>query len=99
MALALGRWTGRAGRVVVVGDAAAPISAELAHTYLAQGVTTLCCPALAPEGAHRLSESGVPGNVLVLGRIATASIGLNAFAARLRAEGLEVTALSGVIAG
>jgi hypothetical protein len=98
MTLALGEWSAPAGRTLVVGDATAPISGDLVHAYLSHGVRTLCCPTVGLADAARLPEAGVRGNVLVLGRIATASIGLNAYAARLRSEGLEVTPFAGVAA-
>jgi hypothetical protein len=94
-ALALGTWDAPAGRVMALPGWIARAAPELARVYLTHGVDTLCCSEMPSALALRLAEEGVRGNVLVLGRVSTASLGMSPYAARLRTEGLEVTTLVG----
>jgi hypothetical protein len=92
--LALGHWDAPAGRVAILCSGAGGGGFAILNAYLNfDGVDTVICDALAPEVAWRLREVETPSNVLVLGRTATAALGLIPYAARLRAEGLEVTFL------
>jgi hypothetical protein len=97
IALALGAWPSRPGKVAVLANAYARSEAEVIQTYLAHGVETVCCASLASSAARRLRESGARGSVLVLGRVATASVGASSYIARLRAEGIEVTPSAGIL--
>jgi len=97
IALALGEWASRSGKVAVLADADACSEAEISQAYLAHGVDTVCCASLASAAARRLRGSGASGSVLVLGRAATASLGASSYIARLRAEGIEVTAFAGIL--
>jgi hypothetical protein len=99
MAVALGEWASRPGRVAVLADASVCSDAAIVRAYLAHSVDTACCAALAPRAVRRMRESEVPGSVLVLGRVATASLGASSLIARLRAEGIEVTAFAGILIG
>jgi hypothetical protein len=94
-ALALGAWGAPAGRVLALPGWVARAAPELARLYLTHGVDTLCCSEMSSALTLRLAEEGMHGNVLVLGRVATASLGMSPYAARLRMEGLEVTTLAG----
>ncbi|WIG58067.1 MAG: hypothetical protein OJF49_000812 [Ktedonobacterales bacterium] len=99
MALVHGAWDAPPGRIVVVTGGLRPPDYAIARAYLTHGVGTLCCADFAYEDARRLASEGVPGNVLVLGRIACASVGINPYVARLRGEGLEVRTFAGVVGG
>jgi len=97
--LALGDWTAPAGRVVVSHGACFPPTATIARAYLSHGVDTLVVSGLSSEEIRGLAaeEGGLSGSLLTLGASATASLGLNPYIARLRADGLEVAAFAGVI--
>jgi hypothetical protein len=97
MRLALGGWDAPAGRVIVAHGAYASPYAAIARAYLTHGVGALCLLDFPLADARRLSGEGVAGAILVLGRIAGESVGVNPYVARLRADGLEVTTFSGVI--
>jgi hypothetical protein len=97
IALALGEWASRTGKVAVLADGNACSEVEIIQTYLAHGVDTVCCASLASSAARHLRESDASGSVLVLGRVATASVGASSYIARLRAEGIEVTACAGIL--
>jgi hypothetical protein len=98
--LALGDWAQPAGKVVIAHGAYRPPDAAIARAYLEHGVDTLVCAGFAGEDARQLAEDGsVTGTILTLGSIATASLGLNPYIGRLRADGLEVAPFSGIIDG
>ena len=97
--LALGDWAAPAGRVVVSHGACFPPTAAIARAYLTHGVDTLVVSGLSGEEIGELTteEGSLSGSVLTLGASATASLGLNPYIARLRADGLEVAAFAGII--
>ncbi len=95
--LALGAWDAPAAQVAVVHATYEPPNAAIARTYLTHGVTTLICASFAAGDAEQLRREGIAGSILALGSIATASLGLNPYIQRLRADGLEVAPFSGVI--
>lgn len=98
--LALGDWAAPAGRVVISHGACCPPTAAIARAYLTHGVDTLVVSGLPREEIRALAaEGGHSGTILTLGSSATASLGLNPYIARLRADGLEVAAFAGVISG
>ncbi len=99
MQVPLGDWDAPAGRVVVSHGAYTNGGYAVARAYLTSGVDTLCCIHFPLEDAQRLAAEGVSGNILVMGHIASDSVGLNPYVARLRSEGLEVTTFSGIIGG
>jgi hypothetical protein len=94
--LALGRWDAPTGQLAISCSALGGGGYAILNAYLNYGVDTVICDSLTPEVAWRLREAETPGNVLVLGRAATATMGLAPYLSRLRAEGLEVTFLGGV---
>jgi hypothetical protein len=94
-ALALGAGDAPAGRVLALPGWIARAAPELARVYLRHGVDTVCCSEMSSAMALQLAEEGVRGNVLVLGHVATANLGMSPYAARLRTQGLEVTTLAG----
>ncbi|HEX8729742.1 MAG TPA: hypothetical protein VF739_14015, partial [Ktedonobacterales bacterium] len=99
MELAHGAWDAHPGRILVAAGGLRPLDYAIARAYLTHGVDTLCCADFAYEDARRLASEGVPGNLLVMGRIACASVGINRYVARLRGEGLEVRTFAGVVGG
>jgi hypothetical protein len=96
--LALGGWSLPAGTVAISYGAYLPPDASIARAYLENGVDTLICAGFAGDDARQLQESGsITGTILTLGSLATASLGLNPYITRLRAEGVEVTTFSGIL--
>jgi hypothetical protein len=96
--LALGDWSLPAGKVAVSHGAYLPPDASIARAYLENGVDTLVCAGFAGNDARQLKDSGdIRGTILALGSLATASLGLNPYITRLRAEGIEVTPFSGIL--
>jgi hypothetical protein len=95
--LALGDWSLPAGKVAVSHGAYLPPDASIARAYLENGVDTLVCAGFAGDDVRQLKENGgVKGAILTLGSLATASLGLNPYITRLRAEEIEVTPFSGI---
>ncbi|HEU5366931.1 MAG TPA: hypothetical protein VFU69_00640 [Ktedonobacterales bacterium] len=97
MLTALGDWDTPAGRVVVSHGAYTNGGYHVARAYFLNGVNTVCCIHFPLEDARRLASEGIQGNLLVMGHIAGDSVGLLPYVARLRQEGLEVQAFSGII--
>ncbi|HKD74128.1 MAG TPA: hypothetical protein VKB76_01480 [Ktedonobacterales bacterium] len=90
-------WDVPAGRVAVVYGAHISPDAEIVKTYFAHGVDTVCCADMAPEDIALLTEEGIGGNILLMGRIATISAGILPFVAHLRGQDIEVTTCCGVV--
>jgi hypothetical protein len=96
--LAFGDWSLPAGTVAISHGAYLPPDASIARAYLENGIDTLICAGFAGDDARQLQESGgITGAILALGSMATASLGLNPYITRLRAEGVEVTLFSGIL--
>ncbi|MEW5826460.1 MAG: Nif3-like dinuclear metal center hexameric protein [Candidatus Bipolaricaulota bacterium] len=95
----VGTRSDRVGRVVVSHGAGTNGGAAVARAYFQHGVDTVIYIHCRPEEARRLEQDAAPGKtLLVTGHMASDSIGINPYVARLREEGLEVTTASGVIA-
>lgn len=90
-------WDAPAGKVAVAYGAYSPPDYAIARAYLTQGIDTLVCAACDPADLERLQADGIPGNVVVLGRLAAASVGIAPYIAALRGQGIEVTVFGGVI--
>jgi len=89
----------RAGRIAVSHGAGTNGGYPVARAYFDHGVDTLVYIHCRPDDARRLEREVGPGkNLVVTGHIASDSIGINPYIARLRAEGLDVTPLSGILA-
>ncbi|MGO8950995.1 MAG: hypothetical protein ACLQUY_25750 [Ktedonobacterales bacterium] len=96
--LALGDWSRPAGTVAISYGAYLPPDASIARAYLEHTVDTLICAGFAGCDAQQLAgNSDLTGTILTLGSLPTASLGLNPYISRLRAEGLEVAPFSGII--
>ncbi|MFQ6012482.1 MAG: hypothetical protein ACE5LS_02425 [Thermoplasmata archaeon] len=89
---ALGRW-------VVAHGAGTNGGYPVAKAYFTHGVDTLVYIHVLPADLQRLREDpALAGkNLVVTGHIVSDSLGINPYIQRLRAEGLEVVALGGVL--
>jgi hypothetical protein len=86
------------GRAVVSHAAGTNGGYAVAKAYFEHGVDTLLYIHCRPDDARRLrDEFGSSKTLVVTGHIASDSIGINPYVARLRDAGLDVTALSGVL--
>ena len=96
--LMVGDWSQPVGVAAISHGAYLPPDWAIARAYLAHGIDTLICAGIDGSEIQQLSEGTLDrGAILALGSSAMASIGLNPYISRLRAEGLEVTSFSGVI--
>jgi hypothetical protein len=86
-------WDAPAGKVVVAHGAYAPPDYHITRAFLTHGVGTLCVADFIQDDLQRLRDEGVPGNILVMGRVAALSAGLLPYARHLRGQGIEVTTL------
>ena len=97
--------------VIAAGDPAAPAGrtvmslgaytnggAMIASTYFRHGVGTVAYIHCDPAEARALRQLR-EGNLIVTGHIAGDAVGINAYIERLERLGLEVTLISGAIAG
>ncbi|MDD4903074.1 MAG: Nif3-like dinuclear metal center hexameric protein [Candidatus Bipolaricaulis sp.] len=88
----------RVGRIVVSHGAGTNGGYPVAKAYFDHGVDTLVYIHCRPDDARRLErEAGAAKTLVVTGHIASDSIGINPYVARLRDEGLDVTPLSGIL--
>jgi putative NIF3 family GTP cyclohydrolase 1 type 2 len=86
------------GRAVVSHAAGTNGGYAVAKAYFEHGVDTVLYIHCRPDDARRLrSEFGSSKTLVVMGHIASDSIGINPYVDRLRDEGLDVTTLSGVL--
>ena len=92
----LGNAEGPAGRTVVVHGASLDAGAAIARAYFGHGIDTIIYVSILPEELRklRLTEAG---NLIVTGRVASLSIGLNLYLDAVEARGVEVTRLNGVL--
>lgn len=96
--LMVGDWSQPVGVSAISHGAYLPPDWAIARAYLEHGVDTLICAGIDGSEIHQMPENTLDrGAILALGGSAMASIGLNPYISRLRAEGLEVTSFSGVI--
>ena len=92
----MGRRDNRAGRVVFSHACLTNGGYAVATAYFRNGVNTVCYIHIRPEDLARLCEEKL-GTLIVTGHIASDSVGINPFIARLRAEGIEVDTFSGIV--
>ncbi len=96
----LGRVDNTLGRVAVSHGAGTNGGYQVARAYFDYGIDTVVYIHCLPPDAFKLREEYPQGkNLIVTGHIASDSLGINPFIAALRAKGIEVNAISGVIAG
>lgn len=96
IAVPLGNAESLAGRTVVVHGASLDAGAAIARAYFGHGIDTIIYVNISTEELRklRLTETG---NMIVTGRVASLSIGLNLYLDTLEARGVEVTRLNGVL--
>jgi putative NIF3 family GTP cyclohydrolase 1 type 2 len=88
------------GRFVVHHGAGTNGGYAVAKAYFDAGVDTVVYIHIAPEELKRLREDmAIPAGktLIITGHMASDSIGINAYARRLREEGLEVRAIGGIV--
>lgn len=96
----LGSADNRLGRVVVSHGAGTNGGYRVAKAYFDHGIDTVIYIHCLPPDITKLREEYPQGkNLIVTGHIASDSVGINPFIAALRAKGIEVTAISGIIPG
>lgn len=93
--VALGREENKLGRWAVVHAAGTNGGYAVARAYYTHGVDTVVYIHIAPGELKRLREDAAlrGKNLIVTGHIASDSLGINPYVARLREEGLEVTCM------
>jgi putative NIF3 family GTP cyclohydrolase 1 type 2 len=91
-----GERSARAGRVVAAMAAATNGGYPVASALFRHGVDTVLYMHIAYEDLKRLRESGLRGNLVIIGHIAGDSIGVDAFVGALRDRGLTVDTFSGI---
>ena len=97
---------------VVVGDPAAPAGkvvtafaggtnggTTVVEAYWRHGVDTVMTLHMGVPDVLKLRESGVKGTLIVAGHMACDSVGVNALIKVLRANGLDLTAMGGIVPG
>lgn len=96
----VGKASHRLGRVVVSHAAGTNGGYAVAKAYFEHGVDTVVYIHCRPDEARRLeAEFGRTKSLVVTGHIASDSVGINPYLDRLRREGLDVTAVSGILPG
>jgi putative NIF3 family GTP cyclohydrolase 1 type 2 len=96
--LRVGKPDNAIGRVVMSHGAGTNGGYPVAKAYFDHGVDTVIYIHCRPEDSKRLAkEYGEEKNLIVTGHIASDSIGINPYVARLREEGIDVTTLSGIL--
>lgn len=98
--VAVGKDAQRLGRVVVSHAAGTNGGYAVGKAYFENGVDTLVYIHCRPDEARRLdAEFGGTKSLVVTGHIASDSVGINPYLDRLRHEGVDVTAVSGILPG
>jgi len=88
----------RLGRVVVSHGAGTNGGYPVAKAYFDHGIDTVIYIHCRPDAADKLREAyGESKTLIVTGHIASDSVGINPYVARLRQEGLDVTTFSGIV--
>ena len=88
----------RLGRAVFSHGAGTNGGYPVAKAYFDHGINTVLYIHCRPEETKRLrDEYGDAKTLVVTGHIASDSVGINPYVDRLRAEGLDVTAFSGIL--
>ncbi len=95
--LAVGDETARVGKAVVAHGAFTNGGHRVARAYFEHGVDTVIYIHLEPGDLRALRESGVRGNLIVTGHIASDSVGINPLIDELESRGIEVITYGGII--
>ena len=96
----VGRPENPIGRAAVSHGAGTNGGYPVAKAYFDHGIDTVVYIHCRPDDAKRLREEyGETKTLIVTGHIASDSVGINPYIDRLRQEGLQVDAFSGIIPG
>jgi len=85
-----------AGKIYVLMSGLTGPGAGILKQYFEGGVGTLVMMHIPEKDAKELKEHGV-GNVIIAGHMSSDSLGMNKIAEAWRAQGVEVTMMSGVV--
>ena len=88
-----------AGNVVTAFAGGTNGGAAVVEAYWRHGVNTVMTLHMEVADIQKLRALPHPGTLIVAGHIASDSVGLNALVRVLRAHGLELTAMGGIVAG
>jgi hypothetical protein len=84
------------GKLAVVHGAGTNGGARIAQAYLDHGVGTVLYIHCAADEVARLRDSGVEGNLIVSGHIASDLLGINRYVTEIEQRGVEVVRMSGL---
>lgn len=96
IAVRLGTTEAPVGRTVVVHGASVAGDAAIARTYFDHGIDTVIYVSITPTDLRLLKRTAT-GNLVVTGRAASLSVGLNIYLRRLAEYGVEITRLNGIL--
>jgi hypothetical protein len=86
-----------AGKAIVVHGALASGGARVARAFWQHGVDTVIYIQIPPDDLAQLASQGNPGNLIVTGRVAGESVGINAFLAEAERQlGIQPARLNGI---
>lgn len=91
--VALGDEDSQVGKAVVAHGALTNGGSDVARAYFEHGVDTVIYIHLAPRDLEILASSGLEGNLIVTGHIASDCVGTNPFVKELGKRGIEVVPL------
>ena len=95
---AVGALGNQLGRIAVAHGAGTNGGYPVAKAYFTHGIDTVIYIHCAPRDIMRLRQEFPDNNLVVTGHIASDSVGINPFIAALEDNGMEVTAISGIVA-
>lgn len=84
------------GKLAVVHGAGTNGGARVARAYFEHGIGTVLYIHCSADEIARLRESGIDGNLIVSGHIASDLIGINRYVADIERLGVEVVRMSGL---
>jgi hypothetical protein len=84
------------GKLAVVHGAGTNGGARIAQAYFDHGVGTVLYIHCAADEVARLRDSGVEGNLIVSGHIASDLLGINRYVTEIEQRGVEVVRMSGL---
>jgi hypothetical protein len=86
-----------AGKTIVAHGALTSGGARVARAFWQHGVDTVIYIQIPPDDLRQLATQGNPGNLIVTGRVAGESVGINAFLAEAERQlGVEPVRLNGI---
>jgi putative NIF3 family GTP cyclohydrolase 1 type 2 len=98
-AVVVGDPSSPAGKVVTAFAGGTNGGAAVVETYWRYGVGTVMTLHMEVADILKLRQSDIQGNLIVAGHMACDSVGLNALIRVLRQNGLDLTAMGGIVPG